>query len=86
MSSGMKYIIMERAGMEEAILFPCWWQHNHIARDLKLAPAQIVSAGCIKRNEEGRLYCFGNSVSLDIKHCRPVEDLDLILRQLSFDL
>lgn len=79
----MKYIVYDGKGGEEAILFPCWRQHAEMLQVVPLS--KVISAGYIKRNEQGQLYCAGNSVILKI-NSRPVEDLDLILRLLSFGM
>lgn len=80
----MKYIVIEQGGMEIAVLFPCFWNHADMLQRFPNT-AKIVSAGIIHRSDNGRLYCSGESVILKIKS-RPVEDLDLILRQLDFDM
>lgn len=78
----MKYLVIDRRGTEEVILFPCWWQHDQIAA-LHCMRKDVVSAGHVKQNDAGKLYCCGGSVSLK-KNSRPDEDLDLIVRHLSF--
>lgn len=83
--SGMKYIVFDKTGVEESVLFPCWQKHDVVASFFHLKPNHIVSAGFIQRSKnDGRLYCYGKSVGLDIGS-RPVEDLDLILKQLEFE-
>lgn len=81
--TGMKYIVVEVGGTEEAVLFPQWWNHKEVAERLELR--HIVSAGFISRDRSGRLNCAGESVGLWV-NSRPVEDLDLILRLFSFNL
>ena len=79
----MKYVIIEQGGLEVAVLFPCFWNHADMLN--RLYGCKIISAGIIKRTEDGRLYCTGNSVVLKVQS-RPVEDLDLILRQIDFEM
>ena len=79
----MKYVIFLRGGMEEVMLFPPWWDHADTLN--KFFHGEVISAGKITRNGSGQLYCHGFSNSLKIKS-RPVEDLDLILRMLSFTI
>ena len=82
----MKYVIVESRGLELAVLFPLFWNHGDLMEAIRNRFCDgVISAGTIKRDDSGRLYCTGNSVSLRIE-CRPVEDLDIILRQLSFEL
>lgn len=82
----MKYIIIESRGLELAVLFPLFWNHaDMLAAIQNRFCERVISAGVIKRDDSGRLYCTGNSVSLKIKACRPVDDLDLILKQLDFE-
>lgn len=81
----MKYLVTDKYGMEEVILFPCWWQHADMANDMRWGADDIISAGCLKRNDAGTLYCFGESVPLK-KKSRPEEDLELILRHFSFSM
>jgi len=83
----MKYVIVESRGLELAVLFPLFWNHRDIMEAIQNRFCDgVISAGTIKRDDSGRLYCTGNSVSLKIKACRPVEDLDIILKQLDFEV
>jgi hypothetical protein len=82
-SGGMKYIVYDGAGGEEAILFPCWRQHSDMLHVVPLS--KIISAGHLKRNDKGELYCCGNSVILKFGS-RPKEDLEIIMRLLAFDI
>lgn len=79
----MKYIVTDRTGAEEAILFPCWWDHADTARKFNINTESVVSAGHVRMTDRGALQCGGGSVSLEI-NARPETDLDLILRQLRF--
>jgi len=83
--TGMKYICFDNSGIEEVVLFPCWQKHDAVASMFCLHTNHIISAGFIKRaKDDGRLYCYGRSIGLGVGS-RPVEDLDLILRQLEFE-
>ena len=77
----MKYIIVDDGGIEMPIVFPVFWNHSKVAMGIRGIP---LSAGFIKRDNTGRLYVSGGSVSLNLKS-RP-EDLDLILQHLSFEI
>jgi len=79
----MKYIVIEQGGLEVAVLFPCFWNHTDMFRRFPLA--KLISAGIVRRTKEGKLYCTGNSVTLKVSS-RPIEDLNLILRQIDFEL
>jgi hypothetical protein len=85
MSSGMKYLVIDTNGIEEAILFPCWWQHINMRDKMRIPQENVVAAGFFKRNDDGKLYCHGSSVILK-KNSRPEEDLALILKHLSFTI
>ena len=80
----MKYIVVEKNLLECPVLIPPFWKHTDLLQLVSLT--KIVSAGYVSRDEKtGRLNCYGGSESLKIP-CRPVEDLDLILRCLHFEL
>ena len=79
----MKYVIVESNGLELPFIFPCFWNHDDIARVIS-GRGSVVSAGFLRLDDLGNLYVTGKSVSLGVV-CRP-EDLDLIKRQLEFQM
>ena len=80
----MKYVIIDWGGVECPLLFPCFWNHDDIARAVQ-GRGKPVSAGLVKRDDGGRLYVTGRSVSLGV-NSRPVEDLDIILKAIDFEM
>lgn len=79
----MKYVIIDDGGIEVPFIFPCFWNHDDMARVIE-GRGNVVSAGFLKRDDLGNLYVTGKSVSLGVV-CRP-EDLELIIRQLEFQM
>jgi hypothetical protein len=79
----MKYVIVDFRGLEVPILFPCFWNHDDIAAAIQFR-GKPVSAGFVKRDDLGNLYVTGRSQSLNLAS-RP-EDLDLIIKQLEFEM
>ena len=78
----MKYIILDDRGLDVPVIFPVHWDHDQTAQ--KFPGRTVTSAGFLKRDDSGNLYVTGKSVSLNLKS-RPL-DLDLIIRQLEFQI
>ena len=79
----MKYIVIDNNGMDDVILFPPWRKHDEMVLQLSVDVSKVVSAGFVKCDDAGHLYCYGESVSLRVKSRK--EDTDLITRQLNFE-
>ncbi len=62
-SQPMKYVIVNRMGMEFATVFPEQIEHKH-AVDRK--EAQVMSAGFCKVGAGGRIEAYGASTSLGV--------------------
>lgn len=61
----LKYVIVERQGIESPILFPQWIQHKEVEN-----LGRVVSAGECEvyvSESEQKVYAFGESVSLGVK-------------------
>lgn len=69
--------------MEIPLMFPCILIHKEFAETARfnahLRRGKVVSAGFVSISE-GRLHCFGESESLNIKS-RPKEDSELFNQQ-----
>lgn len=79
----MKYVIVDKDGIEVPFIFSCLWNHDDIARDIS-GRGCVVSAGFLRLDDLGNLYVTGKSVSLGVGS--RVEDIELIKRQLEFSL
>lgn len=79
----MKYVILDWGGLEIPFIFPCFWNHKDITGAIAGRGA-VVSAGFLKRDDSGNLYVTGGSTSLKVVS-RP-EDLDLVIKQLEFQM
>ncbi len=79
----MKYIVVEQAGLESAILFDELLQHNDVAGRFRVVSAGFVQVkGTVMWGTEVlETYCYGRSVSLN-KQSRGTEDLQLVNRAL----
>lgn len=77
MTFHMKYVVVNRARLEEIYLFPNFITHSNFAFNMNLNDADIVSAGFVSPN----LECYGESVSLK-KASRTDVDTALLDRTL----
>ena len=75
----MKFIIVEERGLEQGIIFSEILSHKEVA-----GCKTVISGGfcSIFFNEEMKIQCWGESVSLRIK-ARP-QDGDVLLKSLMF--
>lgn len=60
----MKYVVVNKDGMELAILFPDQVQH---AEAVDRTAVNVVGAGFLRETTDGAVVCYGESVSLGIK-------------------
>ena len=59
----MKYIVINKSGMELAILFPDQVKHSEVVdRD----QVKVVAAGFVRQTPDGGAECYGASVSLGV--------------------
>lgn len=77
MSSKMKYVVVDTGLVDAIIVFPDVIQHNQFA----MFPGEILSAGFISMNSDGKWSCWGKSVSLGL-NSRPEEDSAIANRML----
>lgn len=81
----MKYIVyLDFTGLEIPIIFPVLEEHSTMAMRFATNTDKLVSAGFIKLDDSGNLYCTGHSQNLKLKS-RP-EDIELIKQYLKFRL
>lgn len=60
----MKYIILEKGGLELFFIFSELSTHKEVALKLE---GKVVGAGFCHADHTGRFHCYGESVSLGIK-------------------
>ena len=68
---------------DQIVIFPNGISHNVMVNALKTnnEDLKVVSAGFIKKEKDGRLFCYGNSSSLGVESRG---DLDTILANINF--
>ena len=74
----MKYIIIgDEEGYEFPILFPTYWGHDEIARNVVEKRQWVLAAGFVRIGDGGEFVCLGGSRSLGIA-ARPERDAKVI--------
>lgn len=73
----MKYIIFNRSGLEVPLIFPTTVNHIEIAQRIGMV-FKVVSAGQCSVGNDGKIYCWGESISLKVKSRE--EDTEIINR------
>jgi len=73
-----KYIVLQTFDGERAVIFPDSFYHDEIARSFD--GHEVISAGFTGFDGDGKLVCFGESESLEIK-TRGADDEVLLSHQ-----
>ena len=82
----MKYVVVEKQGIESAIIFPEWMRHGDVLKEYETAvSAGFCSfSGAYWKGDAGvSVCCWGHSVSLEVKS-RGSTDADLIQKMNEF--
>jgi hypothetical protein len=74
----MKYVIVNKVGVELAILFPDQVQHVDAVNVVQCKP---IAAGFVKQEVDGAAVCTGGSISLGLKS-RSKEDAEAVALSL----
>lgn len=76
--SEFKYIVVENSvGYKAPIIFPDILVHSIMAASLKKQGWGVISAGFVKQDDNGEIFCTGYSNTLNVSS-RPKEDSELI--------
>jgi hypothetical protein len=83
----MKYVVIEKRGIESPIIFPEWMRHGDVLKEYDTAVSAGFCSFSGSLREDGSagltVYCWGHSVSLKVKS-RGSTDADLIQKMNEF--